>query len=260
MIIAVVTGGFDPLHTGHLCCFNEAKEKSDMLIVGVNSDDWLARKKGQPFMPYSERSEIVNNLKSVDLVMPFDDSDNTAISLLEDIKRMYPNDKIVFMNGGDRTIENIPELSVDGIDFAFYIGGDDKKNSSSWLLSDWQKFKTLRPWGYYKVLHADGPGCKLKELTVDPGKSLSMQKHDLRAEFWFVSSGKGHVYTLDNNGDQVLYSVLDQYDFTHLPKNKWHKLVNKENSELKIIEIQYGDVCIEEDITRLNDDGGDKNL
>jgi D-beta-D-heptose 7-phosphate kinase/D-beta-D-heptose 1-phosphate adenosyltransferase len=179
MKLVVVTGGFDPLHSGHIAYFQEAQQLGDRLIVGVNSDEWLTRKKGQPFMPLDERRQIVGNLKPVYATMAFDDSDGSAIKLLEQLKNEYPNDEIIFANGGDRTPENIPEMSVDGIEFAFGVGGEDKKNSSSWILQEWKSPKTERVWGYYRILHIDGPEVKVKELTVNPGCRISMQKHTI---------------------------------------------------------------------------------
>ena len=76
--IVLVTGGFDPLHSGHIAYFKAAKSLGNKLIVGLNSDEWLTRKKGKPFMPFNERIEIINELSVVDEVISFDDSDDTA--------------------------------------------------------------------------------------------------------------------------------------------------------------------------------------
>lgn len=251
MKIVVVTGGFDPLHSGHIAYFQSARQLGDKLIVGVNSDEWLARKKGQPFMPLHERRQIVGSLKDVDATMTFDDSDGSAISLLEELKSSYPYAHIIFANGGDRTAKNIPEMSVKDIEFRFGVGGDDKKNSSSWILEEWKAPKTHRAWGYYRILHEDGPGVKLKELTVEPGKRLSMQKHNTRSEFWFVSRGTATVYTVDPGSTDIdLVGVYNEQQYLHVPVNQWHQLSNETDKPLKIIEIQYGINCIEEDITR----------
>lgn len=251
MKIVVVTGGFDPLHSGHIAYFQSARQLGDKLIVGVNSDEWLARKKGQPFMPLHERRQIVGSLKDVDATMTFDDSDGSAISLLEDLKSSYPYAHIIFANGGDRTAKNIPEMSVKDIEFRFGVGGDDKKNSSSWILEEWKAPKTHRAWGYYRILHEDGPGVKLKELTVEPGQRLSMQKHSTRSEFWFVSRGTATVYTVDPGSTDIdLVGVYNEQQYLHVPVNQWHQLSNETDKPLKIIEIQYGINCIEEDITR----------
>ena len=75
MKIVLVTGGFDPLHSGHMDYFNSARSLGNKLAVGLNSDEWLTRKKGQPFMSWQERAGIISNLRSVDYVIEFDDSD-----------------------------------------------------------------------------------------------------------------------------------------------------------------------------------------
>jgi len=126
----------------------------------------------------------------------------------------------------------------------------DKKNSSSWILEEWKFPKTQRAWGYYRVLHEQDKEVKVKELTVDPGKCLSMQRHKDRAEHWFVSEGKASVYTLDAGTDVDLQGVYEKFDSLHIRKTEWHQLCNETDAPLKIIEIQYGDNCIEDDIER----------
>jgi cytidyltransferase-like protein len=250
MKIVIVTGGFDPIHSGHIALLKEAKNLGHALAVGLNSDEWLRRKKGHEFMPWSERSAIIENLKMVDIVFSFDDSDGSAIDAIKRVKEVYPDDELIFANGGDRTKDNIPEMIFDDVEFVFGVGGEDKKNSSSWILDEWKSPKTARPWGYYKVLHQVGEEVKLKELTVEPGKSLSMQKHKQRAEFWFVSEGEASVYTLNRKTDPELVGKFTQFDHTWIANNEWHQLVNETSEPLRIIEIQYGSDCSEEDIER----------
>lgn len=250
MKIVIVTGGFDPIHSGHIALLKEAKNLGHALAVGLNSDEWLRRKKGHEFMPWSERSAIIENLKMVDIVFSFDDSDGSAIDAIKRVKEVYPDDEIIFANGGDRTKDNIPEMVFEDVEFVFGVGGEDKKNSSSWILEEWKSPKTARPWGYYKVLHQVGKEVKLKELTVEPGKSLSMQKHKQRAEFWFVSEGEASVYTLNRKTDSELVGKFTQFDHTWIANNEWHQLVNETSEPLRIIEIQYGSDCSEEDIER----------
>ena len=130
MKIIVVSGGFDPIHSGHIAYFKSAKQLGDKLIVALNSDEWLINKKGKFFMPIEERKVIIENLSCVDSVIEFeDDKLGSAINALTKVKSMYPEDKIVFANGGDRNKENIPEMSVSGVEFVFSVGGDNKKNS-----------------------------------------------------------------------------------------------------------------------------------
>ena len=139
--IVLVTGGFDPVHSGHVSYIRAARELGDVLIVGVNSDSWLVRKKGEPFMPLDERGAIIEEFKSVDVVIVFDDSDGTAIDAINQVLEMYPEDEVFFANGGDRTLDNIPEMVVDSnrLRFVFGVGGNDKKNSSSWILKDYKE-------------------------------------------------------------------------------------------------------------------------
>ena len=250
MKIVIVTGGFDPIHSGHIALLKEAKNLGHALAVGLNSDEWLRRKKGHEFMPWSERSAIIENLKMVDIVFSFDDSDGSAIDAIKRVKEVYPDDELIFANGGDRTKDNIPEMIFDDVEFVFGVGGEDKKNSSSWILDEWKSPKTARPWGYYRVLHDDGPCVKVKELTVDPGKSLSMQRHKHRFEHWFVTEGTATINTLDEDENVVMKKFVMKNMQTYIDKEEWHQLVNKSNTPLKVIEIQFGENCVEEDIER----------
>lgn len=249
--IVLITGGFDPLHSGHIAYFKAAKQLGDILVVGVNSDAWLTRKKGAPFMPYMERSSIVRNIVGVDFVIDFDDSDGSAKRAIEMVQMSYPQDKIIFANGGDRTSTNIPEMDIvdDNLEFAFGVGGEDKKNSSSWILQEWKAPKTERPWGYYRVLH-EVPGMKVKELTVEPGQKLSMQRHFHRAEYWIVSEGRAEVNRSMASGYMLPPVKLQQHDEYDVPVGEWHQLTNPYDVPVKIVEIQYGEQCIEEDIER----------
>jgi len=247
--IVLVTGGFDPIHSGHISYINAAKNLGDILVVGVNSDDWLRRKKGQEFMPSSERIDIIQNLKAVNHCILFDDTQNHAIEAIRNVKLMYPDDHIIFANGGDRTSENIPEMIEPGVEFVFGVGGEDKKNSSSWILQEWKAPKTERQWGYYRVLH-EVPGMKVKELTVNPGKSLSMQRHKLRAEYWIVSEGIAVVNSHMSGGYHLPSKTLKKHEEYKVPVADWHQLTNPFDVPVKIVEIQYGEQCIEEDIER----------
>ena len=210
----------------------------------------LSVKKGRPFMPITERVTLIENLKMVDHVILFNDTDNTAIEAIKNVKALYPHETVVFANGGDRTKENIPEMVVEDVEFVFGVGGENKKNSSSWILEEWKAPKTERPWGYYRVLHQDGAEIKVKELTVNPGCSLSMQRHQHRHEHWFVTEGTATINTLDEDENVVMKKFVMKNMQTYIDKEEWHQLVNKSNTPLKVIEIQFGENCVEEDIER----------
>ena len=252
MKIVIVTGGFDPIHSGHISYLNHAEHLGDHVVVGLNSDAWLTRKKGRPFMPWRERMTVLDNLHMVGEVIEFDDSDGTACDAIRRVQEKYPNDEIIFANGGDRTKDNIPEQVFDNVEFVFGVGGENKANSSSWILEEWKSPKTERQWGYYRVLHEVGNHVKLKELTVAPGACLSMQRHSRRAEFWFVAEGEATVYTVDPGNDRyrVMAAPL-QHQSTWIKLSEWHQLCNESDQPLRLIEIQYGEQCNEDDIERL---------
>ena len=142
----IVSGGFDPLHEGHIDNITESAIESDGVIVLLNSDEWLCRKKGENFMNFRTRSSVMAALKGVIEVVDFDDSDNSACDGLRKVREKYPNDTLVFAKGGDRTADNIPEVAVCkelGIEIKYNVGfkisGEKKSNSSSWILNEWNK-------------------------------------------------------------------------------------------------------------------------
>ena len=139
MRVVIVSGGFDPIHSGHIEHFKEAKKLGDILIVGLNSDEWLTRKKGKPFMPIEERMAVIRELRMVDSAVAFNDDNNSSIDLIK--KALVLFDDVLFANGGDRTQDNIPEIDEfdkdPRVQFAFGVGGSHKQNSSSWILKKW---------------------------------------------------------------------------------------------------------------------------
>ena len=135
--VSLVTGGFDPIHSGHISYFSRAKDFSDFLVVGLNTEEWLTKKKGQYFQSWKERAEIISHLTMVDAVITVpDDDEGSACGAIA--KCLEIADTVIFCNGGDRGKTNTPEGVKYGNDprvqFQFGIGGDDKKNSSSWIL------------------------------------------------------------------------------------------------------------------------------
>ena len=193
MKIVVVSGGFDPLHSGHINYLESAKAHGDRLVVLLNSDEWLTRKKGRPFMPFEERANIIERMEMVDYVYGVIDKDGSVSAGLEDVKKAFKGTakdvEFIFCNGGDRTKENIPEMKVEGYEFLFGVGGENKANSSSWILKEWKYPTTRRVWGEFSDLFQDDV-VRVKELIIEPNKGISYQRHFKRSEMWFVSKGK----------------------------------------------------------------------
>jgi len=251
MKIAVVSGGFDPIHSGHIAYLKSAAEGADKLIVCLNSDHWLEKKKGRYFLTFQERKTILENLNMVSEVIDFeDDNEGSTINGLEKIKKRYPNDEIVFCNGGDRNKDNIPEMKVRGIDFLFGVGGDNKKNSSSSILKNWSYPSTQRLWGDFYDLFQDSY-LKVKELIVKPRQGMSYQRHFKRSELWFVSCGKCEVNYSHGNPEDIKTIILKKGDRFEVPIKSWHQITNPFSEECRIIEIQYGEKTEENDIERL---------
>jgi len=259
--VVLVTGGFDPLHSGHIAYFEAAKQLGDELWIGLNSDSWLANKKGRHFMPIAERASIVKNLRMVDRVITdFDDSDGSASGAIHKAFTLGA-EHIVFANGGDRGTGNTPEQHdfryTPNIEFVFGVGGEDKKNSSSWILKEWQAPKTERAWGHYRELYS-GNGFSVKELVIAPHSKLSMQRHQHRSETWNLVSGEAHVRmnSMSTAGldpaDGALRRTLSTENPIDIPKRVWHQGVNESDEPAHIVEIWKGksEFLSEDDIER----------
>jgi len=248
--IVLVTGGFDPIHSGHIAYLESAKRLGDMLIVGINSDAWLERKKGQAFMPFEERQKIVESLSCVDSVLAFNDDDGSACDAIQQVLDMYSYSDVIFANGGDRTADEIPEMRIkdENLIFEFGVGGEDKKNSSSWILKKWNQPTTQRAWGTYTVLDRNTE-WQVKELAFDVGKALSDQRHHIRSEHWHVVQGSILMDLEFANGDKEskTYQSGDSID---IPVHTWHKAHNVGEVTAKVIEVWMGSELSEEDIER----------
>lgn len=255
MKIIVVSGGFDPLHSGHIEYFKAAKNLGDKLIVALNSDKWLERKKSKYFMSFQERRTILENLVMIDEVIDFeDDVIGSCINGLKKIKGNYPKDEIIFCNGGDRDKNNCPEMELDGLKFIFGVGGKDKKNSSSAILKRWNHQSEKRIWGEFYNLFSDlnsELNIKIKELIISPKKGMSFQKHFFRNEIWFVSRGNCYVRHSMQDSNKYDEILLKAEDFFQVKKQEWHQLINPSTEPCHIIEIQYGELTDENDIERL---------
>ena len=252
MKISVVSGGFDPIHSGHISYLKEASEISNKLVVCLNSDVWLAKKKGKPFLPFAERKCILESIKYVDEVISFkDDELGSCINGIEKVSKKYPKDEIIFCNGGDRTKKNIPEMVVKDIEFMFGVGGADKQNSSSWLLKNWKYDSENRVWGSFYNFY-DSQEVKVKELVVNPKKGMSFQRHNHRNEIWLVIEGSCEVNYADNNPELKETIVLNKFDKFVVKKGQWHQITNPFEKDCHLIELQYGNSVVEEDIERLS--------
>ena len=134
-IVVAVSGGFDPIHIGHIRMFREAKKYGDKLVVILNNDNWLIKKKGYVFMPQSERQEIIAAITGVNKVVLTSHAKNPQdMSVCGELKKIRPD---IFVNGGDRKLGNIPEVAVCNAlecKLVFNVGRGGKMQSSSWLV------------------------------------------------------------------------------------------------------------------------------
>jgi cytidyltransferase-like protein len=253
--IVVVSGGFDPTHEGHLALFNAAAEYGKVHVL-LNSDEWLTRKKGSFLLPWETRKELLINLSAIHRVHAVDDQDDTVCNGLEELRKTYPNTKMLFANGGDRKEGNTPETFVCRtykIEVLWNIGGE-KVNSSSALLSEYEhkhKIKHLisRNWGTYEII-AQGRGFLTKILTIFPRKHISYQRHLHRTEEWLVLEGSG-LFIRDHNKFDGMVRKMYPTDRMGIPPLTWHWVKNtSQNEPLRILETWFGDILEESDIER----------
>lgn len=143
-IIVTVSGGFDPLHAGHIRLFKAAKKLGDKLIVILNNDNWLKKKKGFVFFPQNERREILESLRWIDrVILTKHGPDPRNMSVNAELKKLRPD---IFANGGDRTKKNIPEVAICkemNCKMVFNVGKGGKIQSSSWLLENFLKARNI---------------------------------------------------------------------------------------------------------------------
>lgn len=240
MSTIAVSGGFDPLHIGHLQMFKAAASHGKLKVI-LNSDAWLVRKKGFCFLPFEQRKAIIEELSCVDEVWSVDDSDGTVCDALE---RNRPD---IFANGGDRKAFNTPEENLcvmAGIKTIYGIGGGDKPNSSSDIA---KRAIVQRSWGSYVTLD-EGKGYKVKRLEILPGKGISRQYHQSRAEYWYATNEGGRVFL-----DGKVFELQANTPPVFVPCGSIHQLSNSGSEPLVIVEIQSGEYLGEDDIIRLEE-------
>ena len=129
------------------------------------------------------------------------------------------------------------------------VGGEDKKNSSSWILKEWQYDFEKRIWGSLYNLFKDDE-IKVKELIVAPNKGMSFQRHFKRNEMWLVSKGSCVVNYSKSNPNKKKNVQLNKFDHYLVPLGEWHQITNPFKEPCHLIEIQYGKECVEDDIER----------
>lgn len=213
--LILVSGGFDPLHDGHMEYLQKAAQYGPV-VVALNSDAWLLRKKRYTFMPsWEARASVLQGVKGVVKVYAVDDSDDTVCEALKVLKPTH------FAKGGDRTKANTPEVKLCeelGIEMIFGLG--EKIRASSDLIK--------RKWGTYEVLLED-KAFKVKRLVVEPMSATSKQRHEHRSETWVYPDGQVKI----------------------VPAGAWHCLSNSSTLPLEVIEIQTGTYFGEDDIERI---------
>lgn len=252
--VVAVSGGFDPIHIGHVRMFEEAKKLGDKLVVIVNNDNWLRKKKGFVFMPESERVEVIQGYRAVDEVYLTDHKpDDEDTTVCRALASLHPD---LFANGGDRGVANTPESDLCtelGIEMIYNVGQGGKVQSSSWMIRDaaMAMKKNERPWGFFHNHHSLS-GVHLKTLHVNPEARLSLQRHQYRNETWILVSGDAQAIVGPTVDDLVTHELEISKPFD-VPVGTIHRLASRQGGVL--VEISYGKFD-EEDIERFEDDFG----
>jgi D-beta-D-heptose 7-phosphate kinase/D-beta-D-heptose 1-phosphate adenosyltransferase len=245
-----VSGGFDPLHIGHIRLFNEARALGDELVVILNNDNWLNRKKGFVMMGQEDRKEILEALDSVGRVIISNHEPNSEdYSVCNELSALLPS---IFANGGDRFDSNIPEYQMCkklNIHMMFNVGGDKIRSSCESFKPALNIEWVDKPWGRYKTIW-EIHNKKLKILEIYPGQRTSLQYHNHRSETWTLISGKS-IAKIDGTN----YRFYQENQRIKIKQGSIHRLTNNGTRLTVIFEVQEGK-CQENDIVRLEDDYG----
>lgn len=251
-----VSGGFDPLHIGHVRMFDEARKLGDKLVVIMNNDNWLRYKKGYSFMPEKERKEIIESFPSVDRVVITGHKPNTDdISICKELAEIKPD---IFANGGDRKPDGdpIPEVTLCkelGIEMVYNVGNGGKIQSSSWMIRAASRafVRSVRPWGEFYGWDK-GDDWYLKTMYIAPKKRLSLQYHAKRSELWVLVSGDATAH-IGKTERSIKKIPLKKGELFSVPKGAIHRLESKKGGT--VVEIAQGHFD-ENDIVRIADDHG----
>jgi mannose-6-phosphate isomerase len=275
--IMITSAYCNPIHPGHIECFNLAKDLGDELWVIVNNDKQAELKRGvKSFQDEAFRLDIVKNIKAVDKVLLSIDTDPSVVESIKnahsEIKRIYPEAEVVFAKGGDRFASEIPEGQicadlgikiVDGLGTKTHNSREYVKHHLKISAKDDSEKKEIediaknseelyleigkRPWGTYFVLE-EKDTFKVKRILVNPKSRLSLQSHKHRKEHWVVVRGVATIEIDD------LKKNLQVGEFCDVPLGAKHRLSNETDSEIEIVEVQFGDYMGEDDIVRYEDD------
>ncbi len=253
----IVSGGFDPIHLGHLNLINEASKLGKVIVI-VNSDEFLLKKKGFFLIPSNERVEIIKNIKNVESVFLSIDKDE---SVSESIKTLAQDNSFnikFFANGGDRKTEaDIPEQKIceeNNIELVFDVGGGKTQSSSNLFkeaidVFNFYKNYTKKPWGSYLNLLKES-NFLVKKILVDANEEISYQSHEFRDEHWILVEGNLEVI----NGSST--RVLESNDYDFIKRGAKHRIRNIGSNTAVMIEVQFGDKIDENDIKRYDDKYG----
>lgn len=257
-----VSGGFDPLHIGHVRMFKTARTLGDKLVVILNNDNWLMNKKGFVFMREKERKEMIEMYPFVDkVVITAHKPKDPDMSVVRELKKLRP---AIFANGGDRDKKDAAVIASSlnpeqklckeiGIELVFNVGHGGKVQSSSWMIKDAVKgiARSVRPWGEFYSWDS-GDSWYVKTLSIKPGQRLSLQYHSKRSERWLLVEGDAIAITVVNG--QTIETPLNIGETFVVEKGTVHRLFSKKGA--RVVEVAVGSPFDENDIVRLEDDHG----